>query len=254
MSLGMIVKQARTSAGVSIEALADQTKIRHSLLRAIELDDFSQCGGETYARGHLRNIANALGTEPALFINRFELDNPKVERPMHELLRENSVTAPAHERSKLSLKALSLISASAVFMVAGGQVVYTSMQPTKTSSTKSIIAASSPAATKSPVAAAPNPVQSESDSTLAVLEKAVNVQISATRGVSWLSVISADGTKVYAGKIRRGQSVTYSDDSPLTIRFGNAGAVDVLVNGKATPIPGAMGQVVDIIYGASMPQ
>lgn len=254
MSLGTIVKQARRSAGVSIEGLADQTKIPPALLRAIEVDDFSKCGGETYARGHLRNIANALGTEPAIFINNFNLDHPVIERPMHELLRENSVTAPVHERSKLSLKALSLISASAVFMVAGGQVVYTSMQPAKEGSTKSVIAASTPVATKSPAPLSPSSIESEPVSAVAVIEKTVNVQISATRGNSWLSVNSADGTKVFTGKIRQGQSVTYSDDLPLTIRFGNAGAVDVLVNGKETPTPGGMGEVVNVIYGASSPQ
>ena len=258
MSLGTIVKQTRRGAGISIEALAEQTKIRSTLLRAIELDDFSKCGGDTYARGHLRNIANALGAEPAVFINHFNNDHPLVERSMHELLRENSVTAPVQERSRLSLKALSLISAAAVFMVAGGQIVYTSMQPTKASSAKSIIAASTPAATKAPVATAPESAPEPSQSNLAAIPeapvKAVNVQISATRGDSWLSVNSSDGTKVYTGRIRLGQSVTYADDSPLTIRFGNAGAVDVLVNGKATPTPGSMGEVVDVIYGASSPQ
>lgn len=254
MSLGTIVKQARRGAGVSIEGLADQTKIPATLLRAIELDDFSKCGGETYARGHLRNIANALGADPAIFISHFNLANPVVERPMHELLRENSVTAPIHERSKLSLKALSLISASAVFMVAGGQVVYTSMQPAKEGSTKSVIAASTPVATKPPVPVTSDTPTIEPDPVVAVLEKAVNVQISATRGNSWLSVNSADGAKVFTGKIRLGQSVTYSDDLPLTIRFGNAGAVDVVVNGKQTPTPGAMGEVVNVIYGASSPQ
>lgn len=250
----MIVKQARTTAGVSIEALADQTKIRPALLRAIELDDFSQCGGAAYARGHLRNIARAIGVEPTVFIEHFNIANPIIERPMHELLRENSVTAPTHERSKLSLKALSLISASAVFMVAGGQVFYTSMQPEKGSSAKSIIAASSPSAKSTPNKGSAESGQTGTDSSGVVAAKSVNVQISATRGDSWLSVNSADGTKVFTGKISRGQSVTYADDSPLTIRFGNAGAVDVLVNGKETPSLGGMGQVVNVIYGSSTPR
>lgn len=245
---------------MTIEALADQTKIPASLLRAIELDNFSQCGGETYARGHLRNIANSVGADPTIFISHFNNDHPMIERPMHELLRENSVTAPVRERSRLSLKALSLISASSVFMVAGGQVVYTSLQPNKASSAKSIIAASSPlptptqSPTETPAATAPISAPPVADSTLALFDKAVNVQISATRGDSWLSVTSAGGIKVYAGYIRLGQSVTYSDDSPLNIRFGNAGAVDVLVNGKETPTPGASGAVVNVIYGASSPQ
>lgn len=253
MTLGSIVKQARTSVGVSIEALADQTKIRPALLREIEHNDFTKCGGDAYARGHLGSIARALGVEPSVFIDHFNLDYPVEERTMHELLRQNSVTAPVHERSKLSLKALSLISAAAVFMVAGGQVVYTSMQPAKPDSTKSLIAASSPAPNSSKESNTSGD-EASADIAPSAFEKAVNVQISATRGESWLSVNSVDGTKLYSGKISLGQSVTYSQDTPITIRFGNAGAVDVLVNGKATPIPGAMGEVVNVIYGASAAQ
>lgn len=251
--MGSIVKQARTSANVSIEALADQTKIRPALLREIELNDFSKCGGDAYARGHLGSIARALGVNPSIFVDHFNLNHPVEVRTMHELLRENSVTAPVQERSKLSLKALSLISAAAVFMVAGGQVVYTSMQPTKPDSTKSLIAAStpSPAASEEAGAAAD---QQNADIATSTFDKAVNVQISAIRGDSWLSVSAADGTSLFAGRISAGQSVTYSQDTPITIRFGNAGAVDVLVNGKATPTPGAMGEVVNVIYGASAPQ
>jgi cytoskeleton protein RodZ len=251
MTLGSIVKQARTSAGVSIEALAEQTKIRPTLLREIENNDFTKCGGDAYARGHLGSIARALGVAPSIFIEHFNLENPVEVRTMNELLRENSVTAPVHERSKLSLKALSLISAAAVFMVAGGQVVYTSMQPAKPDSTKSLIASSTPSPAASENA---SDGQSNSDIATTAFDKAVNVQISATRGDSWLSVNSADGTKLYAGKISIGQSVTYSQDTPITIRFGNAGAVDVLVNGKATPTPGAMGEVVNVIYGATAAQ
>lgn len=248
MSLGTIVKQARKSAGVSIEGLAHQTKIPTSLLLDIELDNFAKCGGEAYARGHLKSIASALGVEPSIFLDHYNLENSIAERPMHELLRENSLIAPVHERSKLSLKALSLISAAAVFMVAGGQVVYTSMQPVRGNATKSLIAAATPTPNKS----AENPSISSEDSTAnRSMEKAVNVQITATRGNSWLSVSALDGTNIYVGKLATGQSVTYSHDTPLNIRFGNAGAVDVLVNGKATPIPGGMGEVVNVVYGAS---
>ena len=57
MSLGSLITQARKSAGLSIEDLSASTNIRSSLLREMESDLFVNCGGETYARGHVRNIA-----------------------------------------------------------------------------------------------------------------------------------------------------------------------------------------------------
>ena len=57
MTLGSLITKAREGAALSIDDLAGATSIRPALLRDIELNDFSHCGGQTYARGHIRNIA-----------------------------------------------------------------------------------------------------------------------------------------------------------------------------------------------------
>ena len=67
MSLGSSLQQVRKSAGMSLDDLAERTSIRPSLLREFENNNFSKCGGETYARGHLRNLAHALGVDPNIF-------------------------------------------------------------------------------------------------------------------------------------------------------------------------------------------
>jgi cytoskeletal protein RodZ len=262
MSLGSIVKQARKTAGVSIEDLAYQTKIRVALLRDIEEDNFTKCGGDAYARGHLRNIALVLGVKPSAFIDHFDAEQAVVVRSMEELLRENSVTAPPHIRSRISLKALSIISASAVFMVVGGQVVYTNVQPSKTNSTKSIIAAAKPSASVLPTSgsstsqdpSSPEVITPDIAGDFSTIRHAVNVEVTATRGSSWISVFSETGKSLFTGQLNVGQSGVYSDDSPIKIRFGNAGAVDIVVNGVASPAPGAMGAVVDVVYGSTVGQ
>ena len=255
MSLGTILKQARNSAGMSIDSLAERTSIRPALLRDFELDDFSKCGGDTYARGHVRNLAHALGVEPTVFLEKFDAEQSTAIRPMHELLAENRVTVPIHQKSRISLKALSLISASAVLLVVGGQIIYTTIQPARGSATNSVIAATSPTPTPSPSTAATGgsltqpsiaPVVSP---TLGVGN--VLVLVSATRGPSWLSVSDQNGQLIFAGRLAQGASSTFAGNGVVRIRFGNAGAVDVLVNGITLPTPGAMGQVVDRSYGSN---
>jgi transcriptional regulator with XRE-family HTH domain len=54
---------ARQRLGLSVDELADRTRIRPHVIEAIELDDFSACGGDFYARGHLRTLARVLGVE-----------------------------------------------------------------------------------------------------------------------------------------------------------------------------------------------
>lgn len=252
MSLGSAIKEARKRVGMSIEKLAERTSIRAALLRDFESDDFSKCGGDTYARGHVRNIANALGVEPSIFLEIYVAEQTKAERPMYDLLLENKVTPPANQKSRLSLKMLSTISASAVVLVVGGQIAYTNFQPAKGSSTKSLILATSPATTATPTpSATPTPPAPTSGVSATPVAGSVNVAVTASRGDSWLSVSSSMGISLFSGRLIQGQSQTFSDSSSINIRYGNAGAVDVVVNGTPTPAPGAMGEVVDRTYGSN---
>lgn len=252
MSLGATMKEARKRVGMSIEKLAERTSIRAALLRDFELDDFSKCGGDTYARGHVRNIANALSVEPASFLDLYVTEQATAERPMYDLLLENKVTPPTNQKSRLSLKMLSTISASAVVLVVGGQIAYTNFQPAKGGSTKSLILATSPATTSTPkLSASATPAVPNSAVSATPVAGAVNVAVTATRGDSWLSVSNSLGASLFSGRLVRGASQIFSDSTSLNIRYGSAGAVDVVVNGTPTAVPGAMGEVVDRTYGSN---
>src|SRR3546814_13662673 len=63
--IGPDIAAARTRIGLSIDALADRTRIRPHVLESIEVDDFHACGGDFYARGHLRTLARVLGLDAA---------------------------------------------------------------------------------------------------------------------------------------------------------------------------------------------
>ncbi len=69
MTLGQVIRDARIAARLSIEQLSESTSIRIGLLTEMESDNFAHCGGDTYARGHLRNIANKIGADPLELIN-----------------------------------------------------------------------------------------------------------------------------------------------------------------------------------------
>ncbi|MBI3429873.1 MAG: DUF4115 domain-containing protein [Actinobacteria bacterium] len=56
------------------------------------------------------------------------------------------------------------------------------------------------------------------------------------------------GQIIFVGRLARGASSTFAGNGVVNIRFGNAGAVDVRVNGSSVPTPGAIGEVVDRRY------
>lgn len=61
--IGPELAAARTRLGLSVDQLADRTRIRPHVIEAVEVDDFEPCGGDFYARGHLRTLARVLGID-----------------------------------------------------------------------------------------------------------------------------------------------------------------------------------------------
>ena len=72
MSIGETLAEARRQAGLTVTQVSQQTRIRESIIRAIEQGDFSSCGGDFYARGHIRSIAGVMGTDPAPLIREYD--------------------------------------------------------------------------------------------------------------------------------------------------------------------------------------
>ena len=63
--VGPELAAARTRLGLTVDQLADRTRIRPHVIESIEVDDFAPCGGDFYARGHLRTLARVLGVDAA---------------------------------------------------------------------------------------------------------------------------------------------------------------------------------------------
>ena len=74
MSVGGALADARRQAGLTIPQLSQRTRIRESIIQAIEQDDFSACGGDFYARGHIRSIAAAVGLDPVPLVRAYEAE------------------------------------------------------------------------------------------------------------------------------------------------------------------------------------
>jgi hypothetical protein len=62
--IGPQLSAARTRLRVSVDDLAERTRIRPHVIESIEVDDFVPCGGDFYARGHLRALCRTLGVDP----------------------------------------------------------------------------------------------------------------------------------------------------------------------------------------------
>ena len=244
MSLGSMITKARKDAGLSIDDLSAATNIRGTLLREMESNNFSQCGGETYARGHLRNIAIKLNVEPQIFLTAFEDEQMHVDRTMQDLLVENSVMREPKEARKVSWKVLVTISVASLFVAGLAQIIVSS----DSAPDIPVAAEESATPTASPEATTATEVVPTEEPTVST-GQGVEVIINAVRAKSWLFVSDSSGRVLFSGQIPQGVTKTFSSDAQLNLKIGNAGGVDVSVNGKKIDSLGADGQVVSVSYG-----
>ncbi len=63
---------ARQRLGLSIDQLSDRTRIRPHVLESIEVDDFVPCGGDFYARGHIRTLGRVLGVDVTPLLSEYD--------------------------------------------------------------------------------------------------------------------------------------------------------------------------------------
>lgn len=72
MSIGKALAEARQRAGLTVAEVSRQTRLRETIIRGIESDDYSACGGDFHARGHIRSIARVVGADPVPLIREYD--------------------------------------------------------------------------------------------------------------------------------------------------------------------------------------
>jgi len=70
--IGPQLEAARNRIRLTVDQLSERTRIRPHVIEAIEVDDFGPCGGDFYARGHLRTLARVLGIEAGPLVASYD--------------------------------------------------------------------------------------------------------------------------------------------------------------------------------------
>ena len=227
MSVGNSLREVRKASGYSVAELSARTRIPESVIEDLEQDDFASSGGAAYARGHIRNIANICGASADEILSKFESQTIPLNKSIRELLNENNVTKSRPTKKSVSWKSLAGVAAGIfLFAVVGGLIV------TSTNS-------------NSPVS---NNPQTETGP-VATRTEGVSVTLKGVNGLSWVAVSDSSGTTLYSGRIRQGEEQTFQDDQLIYLVLGNAGALELIVNGENLGTAGAVGEVVRLEFG-----
>lgn len=252
MSIGASLVEARLAAGLTTADVAEKTRIRRTLVEAIENDDYSHCGGDVYARGHLGTIARTVGLDPAPLLAEFDTTHADSAPTASEVFEAETSARPERRGPNWTAAMVGAL----VLVVGLGlwQLVSRPDQPRETTNgiTPSVTA---PATTTAPTSEPPAITETPEPSDSAVAEVpdgGVTVRITASGGRSWIA--ATEGTKqVFQGILEDGQSKTFTDDLKIKLVIGNAGAVRLKVNGTDLGSPGTNGQVARLTFGPGDP-
>jgi cytoskeletal protein RodZ len=243
MSLGEFMQGARESAGLSIDELSDRTSIRAGLLREIENDNFIHCGGDTYARGHLRNIAAIIAVDAQTLIDLYNNEHSTEVRNIHDLLVENNVTRIPTERKTISWKSLAIASVVLIAAVASGQIIISNSRTTVSPTSLSSPTPSTTPTSAATAEASPSTAASQGTDIVPSTAGDLSLTISAARGNSNIDVVIG-GASLYKGPLFQGETKSFSAPNSISIYLSNAGDLDLTLNGEKIAPLGARNQEI----------
>lgn len=255
MSIGQALRDARISRGLSLEDVAEKTKVRVTLLSLIEADQFNKVGAPTYVRGHITAYANLVGLNASELLKGFEdssgdtpLDKPasspvsKFETKLDEKLNLEKVKANNRE-----IKTNSGFSWTSLMVAALGLVLVVGIASFVTRVNQEAVVpplADTPVVEETPAEQAPViPAEEEENLTAASDPDLVLLVLEAVDGNSWVRASNLEDETIFEGTLRRGDSQTISNLDEVRLLVGNAGALNVSLNGQTFGKVGGMGEV-----------
>ena len=235
--IGPELAAARTRVGLSVDELAERTRIRPHVIESIEVDDFAPCGGDFYARGHLRTLARVLGRDPAPMLAHFDrryATAPIDARRVFEAELATGMTAASRRAAGGPNWAL-LVGVVLVLVLTWGVV--------------RLFAAEPPERLQSPVpslngSAGLRGIGSAGSGAAgaALSSDSVGVALQGAQDGSSVAVRDRSGRVVWQGRLAPGEQRTVRAAPPVDVRAENAGGVQVAVDGQGRGTLGETGE------------
>jgi cytoskeleton protein RodZ len=248
-SVGASLRQERLRQGLSLETLASRTKISQRFLEAIEAGDFARLPGLVFVRNFVRQFASSLGMDPEPLLAalpNLDLESVPLPNPAH-------FAGPHYQDSRwaAALSSVMWLALAAGTITAG--YIYLNHQQS---------AGMKPAAAFQVIESAPVSRPHDTPRNALPAEAPVIVPDTANhlvqvvlkaREASWVQ-ITADGKNAFTGILNPNDSRAVEADALIKVTAGNAGGVEISLNGKSLDPLGASGQVRTIRLTPEGPQ
>ncbi len=231
--IGGQLAQARDILGFTIDELSERTRIRASVIESIEVDDFAPCGGDFYAKGHLRMLARVLGLDAGPLLEAYDerfASGPVNARDVFEVELATGSTGLVRAGSSGANWGGLLAAVLVLLLVWGVARLVTDGLPASgvDSPTASTAPRSVAAPTRDTPAQTPVPPQA-------------HVRLLASGGDSRVMVTDGSGHVVFHGKLSNGSAKKVVGEAPLRVKAADAGVISLSVRGRDLGVVGDVG-------------
>jgi cytoskeletal protein RodZ len=247
VSIGDTLAEARRQAGLTVTQVSQRTCIRETIIRGIERGDYSACGGDFYARGHIRSIARAVGVDPEPLVREYDQTQGAPRAISAADVFEPATPIKIKDRRRPNWSAAMVI---ALALLAGFVVyhVVSSSSPAKPAASSSGSGhTGGTTSTSGGHRASPQPTATSSP----LLTNDVVIHLTATEDC-WVDLTTVSGHQIYSGVVTPGSSMHWTEKQAVDLMLGNPGGVSLTVNGK-NPVPAGSTTPVTLSLGPGQP-
>jgi len=247
--LGELLRQSREQLGLSLEEIEQTTRIKRAYLEMLEAENFEGLPSSVAARGFLRNYALVLKLDVDHVLALYEAEKGGVSGrivPGRERVQLKSIPMTPPSRFSPDL----LIGFLLITALLGAILYFVYQQYLLPLELGSAVATEAPPGEAAIALPTPTPSPTHTP-TLTVTPTppfytGVTVELVIT-DESWVQVL-VDGVKAFEGTLQPGERRHWTGERQVAVRAGNAGGVEIIVNGQSMGLMGEPGQVVDQVW------
>ena len=245
-SVGTILKEARLAKGLSIADAEQATSVRARYLEAVENDEYEKTPGEVFLKGIIRNYGNYLGLDGLELVKLYkanhqgvaaeninsagirEVEKVRLNIQLKEKRDIGSGTG-RFEMPQLPMKQIAAGLAVVVLLgigyVAVPKVIDYFKKMPQVEQKQEEVQANASTAVKPP----------------SILDK---VQVEMEAKDSCWTEVTADGKEVFVGMLNAKDKRTFEAKDKIVVKYGNIGAMKLIVNGQPVDLKGEHGVAV----------
>ena len=232
MSIGNALAEARRQSGLTVTEVSQRTCIRETIIRGIERTDFSACGGDFYARGHIRSIAHVVNADPEPMVREYDVTQgpPKAISAADVFQPATPIKMKERRRPNWTAAlALALVLIAGIF-------AYQHFTAPPVSTT--------PQASGQVGQTAGGQLRHKAKLQLPARPRAhrLDIRLAAVEDC-WVQLTTATGQTIFSGTVYAGSTMNWIERRAVSMTIGNPAGVTVRVNGKNPVPPGSVNTV-----------